>query len=75
MKPYNLSNPDRVGQRSNGPDGLISQGGVSWFLPNWAVLYPLRRSISARGAMFCGRTAVWPGKAVAVSVIDPMLHE
>src|SRR5439155_16486644 len=64
-----------VGQRSNGPETLISQAGHSWYLPNAAVEYPFWRSISASGVMFSGRTPVWPGKAVAVSMIEPVLHE
>jgi hypothetical protein len=36
--------------------------------------YPLNRSISARGATLFGRRPVWPGNAVAVSVIEPMLQ-
>jgi hypothetical protein len=62
-----------LGQRLVGPEGLTSQVGVSWFLPKKAVLYPFRRSISASGATLSGRRPVLPGKAVAISVMPPML--
>jgi hypothetical protein len=45
-----------LGQRSNGPCGLISHSGTSWHLPNWAVAYPLSRRVSASGAQVLGRT-------------------
>jgi hypothetical protein len=41
-------------------------------LPNCAVAYPFSRSVSASGAHVFGRTDVYPGDDVAVSVIPPI---
>ena len=70
-----MSNPDRVGQRSVGPDTLTSHGAVSCDLPNAAVAYPFNRRISATGVMLLGRTPLLPGNAVAMSITAPALAE
>jgi hypothetical protein len=44
-------------------------------LPKAAVLYPFWRRISARVVISRGRMPLLPGKAVAVSMIDPALLE
>jgi hypothetical protein len=64
-----------LGQRSNGPIGLVSQTGTSWHLPKCAVEYPFSLSVSATGALFFGRTELYPGADVAISVIPPMPTE
>ena len=51
---------------------LASQVAVSCHLPNAAVAYPFRRSISASGAVELGIWPVEPGIAVAISVMNPM---
>ena len=56
----------------NGPIGLVSHTGTSWHFPNWAVLYPLSRIVSASGAAVSGRTELYPGADVAISVMPPM---
>jgi hypothetical protein len=63
------------GQRSNGPIGLVSHSGTSWHLPKWAVEYPFNFRISGNGEQVFGRTEVYPGAAVAISVIPPMPTE
>ena len=60
---------------SNGPIGLVCQTGTSWHLPNWPVEYPLSLSTSASGAFVFGRSELWPGADVAVSVMLPMPTE
>ena len=64
-----------MGQRSNGPAGLVSHTGTSWHLPNWAVAYPFSRKVSASGAVVLGRTVLYPGAEVASSVTAPMPTE
>ena len=72
-KPKKCSNPPPpVGHASKGPTGLVCHTGTSWHLPNCAVAYPLSRSTSASGAVDCGRTDVYPGAAVAISVMAPI---
>jgi hypothetical protein len=67
-----LSNPCRVGQRSNGPATLASHAAVSCHFPKAAVAYPLSRSVSASGAVVLGIWPVEPGIPVAISVMNPM---
>src|SRR4029079_17529637 len=64
--------PPPLGQASNGPIGLDCQTGTSWHLPNCAVEYPLSFSVCARGAQVLGRIELYPGAAVASSVMTPM---
>src|SRR5664279_5281112 len=64
--------PPPVGHASKGPTGLVCHTGTSWHLPNCPVAYPLSRSTSANGAADCGRTEVYPGAEVAISVIAPI---
>src|SRR6266850_4759047 len=72
MNPKKCSNPDPVGQWSNGPIGVVSNTGTSWHLPNCAVEYPLSLRISASGAQVLGRSELYPGAEVAISVMPPM---
>jgi hypothetical protein len=44
-------------------------------LPNCAVEYPFNFSVTANGALVFGSTEVYPGAAVAVSVMLPMPTE
>jgi hypothetical protein len=44
-------------------------------LPNWAVEYPFSRRVSAIGAFSLGRTLLFPGADVAISVIAPIPTE
>jgi hypothetical protein len=41
-------------------------------LPNCAVLYPLSTSVCPSGAAFLGRSELYPGAEVAISVIAPI---
>src|SRR6478752_8946039 len=72
MKPKKYSNPLPVGQASNGPIGLVCHTGTSWHLPNCAVEYPFSSSVCASGAQVFGRTELYPGAAVASSVMTPI---
>ena len=64
-----------MGQRSNGPTGLISDGGVWCHLPNAAVEYPLPCRVRAIVAALRGRKPEYPGADVAISVVPPMPTE
>src|SRR3954454_15444787 len=76
MKPKKYSKPPPpVGQASNGPIGLVCQTGTSWHLPNCAVVYPFSSSVCARGAQVLGRIELYPGAAVASSVMTPIPTE
>jgi hypothetical protein len=44
-------------------------------LPNWAVEYPFNFNVIANGALVFGRTELWPGADVAVSVMLPIQTE
>jgi hypothetical protein len=57
-KPKKCSKPFPTGQWVYGPDGPISQVGISWALPNCAVAYPFSFRISATVALLLGRTEV-----------------
>jgi hypothetical protein len=52
------SKPSPVGHRSNGPEGLVSHGGVWCILPNAPVLYSFIRRICAIVAHESGRIPV-----------------
>jgi hypothetical protein len=67
-----LEAPPPLGHESNGPSGLVSHTGTSWHLPNCAVAYPLSFNVSASGAHVFGRTELYPGADVAISVIPPI---
>ena len=60
---------------SNGPIGEDCHTGTSWHLPNWPVEYPFSFSVSGSGALVFGVSDVWPGAAVAVSVMLPIAAE
>jgi hypothetical protein len=49
--------------------------GTSWHLPNWAVEYPFSFRVIASGAFVFGRTELFPGADVAVSVMLPIPTE
>src|SRR5215211_387610 len=55
--------------------GLVCQTGTSWHLPNWAVEYPFSSRVCASGAQVLGRIELYPGAAVASSVMTPMPTE
>src|SRR3954467_9632596 len=76
MNPSKYSKPPPpVGQASNGPIGLVCQTGTSWHLPNCAVEYPFSSSVCASGAQVLGRIELYPGAAVASSVMTPIPTE
>src|SRR3954452_12005270 len=49
--------------------------GTSWHLPNCAVEYPLSFRVVASGALVFGRSELFPGAEVAVSVMLPIPTE
>src|SRR6478609_3692866 len=51
------------------------QTGTSWHLPNCAVEYPFSFSVNANGAFVFGRSELFPGADVAVSVMLPIPTE
>src|SRR3954464_3373405 len=52
--------------------GVDSKTGTSWHFPNCAVEYPLSVSTSASGAQVFGRSELYPGADVAISVMPPI---
>src|SRR5208282_5107593 len=67
--------PPPLGHASNGPAGLVCHTGTSWHLPNCAVAYPFSFSVRAIGDAVLGRTELYPGAPVAISVMPPMPAE
>ena len=60
---------------SNGPIGDDCHTGTSWHFPNWAVEYPFNFKVTANGALVLGRSELFPGADVAVSVMLPIPTE
>src|SRR5262245_29443650 len=63
------------GQRSNGPEMLVSQSAMLWFLPRNAVLYPFWRNTSANMPALLGICPLYPGYPSPCSTMTPVPAE